>query len=494
MKVPVLLLIGVAILSPSYGDSGPVVSVSGGIVRGSMLANGQASFKGIPYAQSPVGNLRWREPMPVQRWTGVRDATAFGPMCTQASSPILKNAAEISKEDCLYLNVWTTEWPGRSRRPVMVWIPGGGNFGGGSTFPNTDGQRLAARGVVVVSLNYRLGSLGFFSHPELTRESRNHASGNQGILDQIAALKWVRANISKFGGDPNNITIFGNSAGSLDVSVLMTSPLSKGLFHRAIGQSGPVILVGDPLTLEDAEQRGAKLTEAWNLPGEASLKELRAVPAEVILRTQPNYIRTPPPNLGITVDGYVFPKQPAAVFAAGREHPVPLLLGNTSREVVPGSTPPADLKRAMQEAYGPLAARAEHLYARSADPVYGTAVDQWRTDTSFRCASVAQLVWHAQAGHPAFGFEFARVPAGRESVGATHASEIAYVFGTLDRGMLGIGPSARMTTVDEQISDAMQRYWVNFATRGNPNGAACHNGPYSRHQPEPMSSSLTPAR
>jgi para-nitrobenzyl esterase len=410
--------------------------------------------------------------MPVQRWSGVREATAFGPMCAQASTPVVRNAAEISKEDCLYLNVWTPEWPVKSRLPVMVWIPGGGNFMGSSDHPTTEGESLAARGVVVVSLNYRLATLGFFSHPELTRESRHHASGNQGILDQIAALEWVKANIAKFGGDLKNVTIFGNSAGSLNVSVLMTTPLSKNLFHRAIGQSGPVILVGDPLTLAQAEERGVKLSDKWNLPREVSPKALRAVPLDVILSTQPNYLRPPPPpNLGVTVDGYVFPRQPAAVFAAGKQHRVPLLLGNTSRDVVPGSIPPKDLNGAMHDAYGPLAARAERLYAGPADPVYGTPTDQWRTDTSFRCASVAQLVWHAAAGNPAFEYEFARVPEGRESVGATHAFEISYVFGTLDRGVWAIGPPSKLTTIDRQISDTMQQYWVNFARTGNPNGA-----------------------
>src|ERR1700686_1827298 len=249
-------------LSASAADS-PTVTVTGGPIRGGLLEKGGAVFKGIPYAQPPVGDLRWREPMPVKPWMGVRDATAFGAICAQKTNAIVLNAAEISKEDCLFLNVWTPEWPSRSPRPVMVWIPGGGNYGGSSSQSVYDSDSLARRGVVVVSLNYRLASFGFFSHPELTRESPHHASGNQGILDQIAALKWVRDNIARFGGDPGNVTIFGESAGSLDVSVLMTSPLSKGLFRRAIGESGAVILAGDPLTLVQAEQRGEASAAGW---------------------------------------------------------------------------------------------------------------------------------------------------------------------------------------------------------------------------------------
>jgi para-nitrobenzyl esterase len=467
-------LVGLAAIRLTIAESGPVVAVTGGQVRGAMLDRGGAVFKGIPYAQAPVGDLRWREPMPVKSWGGVRDATAFGAICAQASNPLVRNAAEVSKEDCLYLNVWTPEWPTSAKRPVMVWIPGGGNFAGGSN--SDDGEALARRGVVLVTFNYRLASFGFFSHPELTRESRRHASGNQGILDQIAALQWVRDNIAKFGGNPNNVTMFGNSAGALDAGVLMTSPLSKGLFRRAIGQSGPVVLAGDPLPLPQAERRGEKLAMGWNLASTASLKDLRAVSAPVILKAQPDYFRNVEqnperfPNLGITVDGYVFPKQPAAVFAAGQERRVPMLLGNTSREVIPGSTPPQDLRKAIEEAYGSVAGSAQSLYVGVPDAIYGTAVDQWRTDSSFRCASVAQLLWHAAAGNPAYEYEFARTPAGREALGATHGSDVSYVFGTLVRGIGGVGPRVPATDIDFQISDLMQQYWTNFAKTGDPNG------------------------
>jgi para-nitrobenzyl esterase len=344
-----------------------------------------------------------------------------------------------------------------------------GNIFAASSLGIYDGA-LARRGVVL-SLNYRLGSFGFFSHPELTRESPHHASGNQGILDQIAALKWVRDNIAKFGGDPDNVTIFGESAGSLDVSVLMTSPLSKGLFRRVIGESGAVILVGDPLMLQEAEKRGEALAAAWNVPADGSLKNIRAVFATDILKAD-HYADAATslagyfPNLGITIDGYVFPTKPAEVFSAGQEHRVALLLGSNSRERVPGTTPPADLKKAIDDTYAPVAARALVLYVGGADPLYGTPADQWAADTSLRCSAVAQLAWHAAAGNPAYEFEFARVPPGREDQGATHASELSYVFGTLGGRFLA---AARPNDVDARVSDVMQQYWTNFAKTGDPN-------------------------
>jgi para-nitrobenzyl esterase len=460
MRAFIVLLIVLATGCANTTDTNLIVSVTGGKIRGVTLDKGGAVFKGIPYAQPPVGDLRWREPMPVIPWTGVRDAAEFSAACMQKAGPISYSA---KSEDCLFLNVWTPEWPIKSRFPVMVWIHGGGNFAGDSGEAWTDGERLIRRGVIIVSLNYRLGNFGFFAHPALTRESPHHASGNQGILDQIAALKWVRDNIAKFGGDPGNVTIFGESAGSLDVSVLMTTPLSKGLFHRVIGESGAAILEGKPRSLEEAEKHGQEVVLQWKAPGNASIKDLRAISATNILEGEPGI----GPNLGIIVDGYVFPRDPAEVFAAGRQHRVALVLGNNARDLVAS---PKDLAKAITEEYGPLADRAKMLYAGDADPQYGTPLEQWGSDTSFRCPAVAQLAWHAAAGNPTFEFEFARVPKGGEAVGATHASEIVYVFGTLGRQSAGLGPPVVYTKVDERISDEIQQYWTNFAKTGDPNG------------------------
>ncbi len=467
MRALVALLIVLAAGCSSTYNSDPVVTVTGGQIQGVLLDMGGAAFKGIPYAQPPVGELRWREPQPVKPWAGVREAVKFGAMCAQKTSSFSPNAAETTSEDCLSVNVWTPEWPVKSRLPVMVWIPGGGNFSGGSAMGVTDGELLTRRGVVVVSLNYRLGPFGFFSHPILTRESPHRASGNQGILDQIAALKWVQDNISKFGGDPGNVTIFGVSAGSLDISVLMTTPLSRGLFHRAIGQSGNAIHEGDPLSLQEAEKRGQTKALQWNASADISAKDLRAVSAGNILAAEPEMDIGP--SLGITVDSYVFPRKPAEVFASGQEYRVPLILGSNAREQIPGEQLPSDLAMAITEAYGPLAERAKTLYVGKADPQYGTPVEQWATDASFRCSTVMQLVWHAAAGNLAFEYEFARVPKGREAFGATHAAEVCYVFGTLDQCLYPLGPPAVSTEEDVRLSDAMQQYWTNFAKTGDPN-------------------------
>ena len=478
MKTFVVICMAFAAIPASAADSGPIVRITGGQVRGLTLEKGGAVFRGIPYAAPPVGDLRWREPMPVKPWTGVREATAFGPLCAQVQS-LSPNAAhitgaQISKEDCLYLNVWTPEWRGKVKRPVMVYIHGGGNLGGGSSEATYDGENLAGHGVVLVSLCYRVGPFGFFSHPALTRESPHGASGNQGILDQIAALKWVRGNAANFGGDANNVTIFGESAGSLDVSVLMTSPLSQGLFRRVIAQSGSVVELGDPLTLRQAEKRGEIWAANWKVPSGASVGDLRAVSAADILRAEPDHSATFSrtfPNAGITVDGYVFHQTPAEVFAKGREQHVALLHGSNSRDRFPPVPPPKDLKRAIEEAYGPIAGRAQELYVGGVDPVYGAPANQWAGDTSFRCPAVEQLAWHAAAGNPAYQYEFARVSPGREAYGAIHAAELPYVFGNLDRPLVIPGlPPQVANSVDAQVSAAMQQYWTNFAKTGDPNG------------------------
>jgi para-nitrobenzyl esterase len=446
----------------------PTVKVTGGKVQGAALASGGAVFKGIPFAAAPVGNLRWREPVPVKPWSGVRDATKFGARCMQ-------NGMGVS-EDCLYLNIWTPEWPSRSRKPVMLWIHGGGNFAGASSDAIFDGERLARRSIVLVSANYRLGVFGFFAHPKLTAESKHHASGNYGLMDQIAALQWVQRNIASFGGDPRNVTIFGESAGSLDINVLLTSPLTKGLFTRLIGESGPVVA---PPSLADGEKKGVSV--AANLKAD-SLEALRALPADVLQKATGQGLSFLGPLLGVVVDGWVIPRPPFHVFEAGQEHPVDLLLGTNARELMRPFFPVTSLREGIAAEFGPLASRALEAYGLKdgqepqPDPVLGTAMAQWATDSQFRCGTVAQLIWHTRAGNTAYQFQFSRVPPGREAAGAAHGSELPYVFGTLSIAARAAN-APKYDQVDATVSDQMEQYWTNFAKSGNPNGGSLAQWP-----------------
>lgn len=470
----------------AFAAEAPVISVTGGQIRGAALEKGGAVFKGIPFAQPPTGDLRWREPAPVKPWTLVRDASAYGPACAQNSG---NRPMPNSQEDCLYLNVWTPQWPVNARLPVMVWFHGGGNYAGTASSAGSDGESLARRGVVLVTVNYRLTIFGFFAHPELTRESPHRASGNYGLMDQIAALRWVRENIAKVGGDPNNVTIFGQSAGAVDVNVLMTSPLTKGLFQKVIAESGTVTRNPDPGTesmtplgavmpvrsgpvaysdaapLAEAERSGEALARAVNAPaGAGALKYLRGLPPEDLLKAASAPRMSIGPANGIVADGWIFPQAPAQVFAAGKEHSLPLLIGNNSRERTPQTTSEA-LTAAVAAMYGPLAQRAMDLYqfdgSQPPDPLYGGAPAQWVVDTMYRCPVVAQLVWHAEAGNTAYEYQFDRAAPGREALGAVHAAEVPYVFGSL---------RANYADADRDISAAMQQYWTNFAKTGNPNG------------------------
>ena len=448
-------------------QEGPAVSIATGQLRGAAAGSG-AVFKGIPFAAAPVGDLRWREPAPAKAWTGVRDATKFSARCIQ-------NGQDVS-EDCLYLNVWTPEWPAKSRRPVMVWIHGGGNFAGSGSEANFDGEALARRGVVLVTANYRLGVFGFFAHPELTAESPHHASGNYGLLDQIAALKWVRDNIARFGGDPRNVTIFGESAGSLDINVLMTSPLAKGLYTRLIGESGPVVA---PPSLAEGEKKGRSVASGLKAD---SLKALRAIPAQDLQKATGQGLEFLGPLLGVVVDGWVLPRAPFQVFQAGQEHRVDLLLGSNARELTRPFFPVAGMKEGIEADFGPLAPRALAVYGIAnggeppADPVLGSAMAQWATDMQFRCGTVAELIWHSRAGNRSYQFQFSRVPPGRESVGAAHGSEIPYVFGTLSIAARAAN-APKYDSVDTAVSEQMQQYWTNFAKAGDPNGGSLPRWP-----------------
>jgi para-nitrobenzyl esterase len=445
------------------------VRVTTGSLTVGEVRDGVAAFKGVPFAAPPVGALRWREPQAAGAWSGVRKADRFGPSCMQpAIKEIMPWTQEFFaqapfSEDCLYLNVWSGAASASERRPVMVWLHGGGLNQGGTSLPLYDGTDLARKGVVVVSVNYRVGPFGFLAHPELTAESPNGASGNYGFLDQLAALKWVKANIAAFGGDPDQVTIFGQSAGARSVTALMLSPRARGLFHRAIAQSG-VQLEAAALSRAEAEQRGVAFAQA---AGVRSLAELRALSADTI-QTIPNF------RQGLIVDGWLLPKAPRPLLEEGALADVPLLTGYNIAEGSGELDAPADPAKYEADIRRIHGARADSYLAlypggdRAAASTISGGHDR---------LMVSSMAWlKARAAHartPAFFYDYDRVLPGlrAEKYGAFHSAELAYVFGTLAALDRPLGPQ------DARVAAQVQSYWVNFARTGDPNGSGLPRWP-----------------
>jgi para-nitrobenzyl esterase len=420
-------------------------------------------FRGIPYAAPPVGNLRWREPQPVAHWDGVKKADQFGAICMQPAPRGATSAPNMS-EDCLFLNVWTSATTASDRRPVMVWIhPGGYQTGSGST-PGYDGEAMAKKGVVLVTINYRLGVFGFFSHPELTKESEHHASGNYALMDQAAALRWVQKNIAAFGGDPQRVTVFGDSAGSSSIANLMGSPRAKGLFQRAVGESGAWmgLSLTPTRTLAEAEQAGVKIAEGLQAP---SLDQLRAKPAEDLLKAGRAG--------GPVVDGWFLPEDVGTVFAGRKQNDVPLLVGSNQDEgtfFLQPTTAEKFMERSRMR-YGDQADAFLKLYPAGTDEeANASQLAAFRDELAF-----VMRVWaraQTKTGQSkAFLYYFTHQPPppvgatsrGGFGSGATHGSEAQYIFGNL------LAPRAWID-VDHQVSEMLSSYWVNFATMGDPNG------------------------
>jgi para-nitrobenzyl esterase len=495
MRKIILMVCAAMSAAPAAADSS-IVATNAGALRG-QVADNVLSFKGVPFAAPPVGSLRWREPQSVQPWAGVRDASAFAPPCAQAAMGWNDSVAAQSREDCLYLNVWVPVRHNGKPLPVMIFFPGGAYHAGAdrglsSIEPSYDGAKLAQRGVIVITANYRLGLFGFMAHPELTAESPHHASGNYALLDNIAALNWVKANIAQFGGDPHNVTALGQSAGSMSVSMLMTSPLAGGLFAKAINHSGTIIepqILVRPV-LKDAEAAGAKFANALGAPQAGAIAALRQRSAQDLLKqlTGNAPLRDAEPR-DVVVDGYVVPEQPVLVFQAGREAAIPLLMGNTARDgdvrsMGVSGTPKADATladrtrplavthrvapltaedaraiRSFYAAYGALADQAVTLYsgAHAADPSDGDVRTAFDTDILFRCGASLTAQWHARKA-PTWRYEFSH---GYEPLGAVHIWDMLYVFGWLQ-------PPADQPR-DARLVDRVQQYWVAFARSGNPN-------------------------
>lgn len=425
-------------------------------------------FRGIPYAEPPIGALRWQPPQPATAWQGERLADSFGPDCIQSPYPensFFYRPARLSSEDCLYLNVWA---PAESEEPlpVMVWIHGGALTRGSGAISTYDGSRLAQKGVVLVTINYRLGVLGYFAHPELVAESEHYSAGNYGILDQIEALRWVQENIASFGGDPDNVTIFGESAGAWSVHFLTASPLSEGLFHKAIAQSGARL--DKRVELDRQTSAGPSASSAGRelaaMVGADSLTELRAMPARALYRAA----ETAGLNTDGIVDGWVLTEQPYQQFVAGRQHAVPVLLGFNSHEgtTLGAAANAPDTATVYEERirtmYGPLAETYLEVYP-SDDPRQAT-LDAFR-DGAFGWNMVTWANLTRYVDQQAWLYYFTHHPPGpmSERLGAYHAAEIAYVFDNVHTLRGGPRP------VDRELADAMSDYWVSFARNGDPN-------------------------
>jgi len=461
-------------------DTGLVVEIASGKIRGVPRASGGAEFLGIAYAQPPVGDLRWREPVPVQTWKDVRDASSFGAPCAQ---PLLgdwnKRDAEFGKEDCLFLNVMTPVWPAKEPLPVMVWLHGGANEGGTASSPLYKDGTLVQHGIVLVTVNYRLGVFGFLAHPELTRESAHKASGNYGLMDQIAALHWVQDNIAKFGGDPANVTVFGQSAGAQDTSSLMTSPLAKGLFHKAIVESGAGLNPNVP-SLAASEQRGEKLATLLKAPpGDGAIKYLRQLTTGELLKAVENHDPKEPAAAEPNIDGWVLPCLPAGAFGSGQQMAIPLLIGSTTREF--GMSGFVDeVRKMIENVTGKLSPQALALYGLAdggqgtTDPLYGPVGNQWLADLIFRCPATTQALWQNAVHQPTYEYQFEHAIPGQEAEGAVHSADLPYVFGYYPRHGNISGP---FSEVDFKLADLVESYWTNFAKRSNPNGDRLPNWP-----------------
>jgi len=451
----------------------PLVKTDSGIVEGKNAGSVNV-FLGIPYAAPPVGKLRWKPPALPSKWAGVRQATRFGARCMQGRIfPDMVFRDPGGSEDCLSLNVWApTE--GKGGLPVMAWIHGGGFVAGASSEPRQDGAVLAKQGVVVVSMNYRMGIFGFFVYPELAAESGKNAAGNYGLLDQVAALEWVHHNIAAFGGDPGNVTIFGESAGSFSVSALMASPVAKDLFYKAIGESGAAFF-SSGLAFEprgDREREDARF--ASSVLGAKTLAELRALPAQKLLAA--SLRKTDGHNefrFGPVVDGYFLPETVPALFAAGKQNDVPLLAGWNRDEgsSAVGSAKPtvASLKAGAEKDFGAKAPEFLRLYPADNDEQAQRSMEDFAGDRFIAFSTWKWIETQRTSGkQPVYRYRFdLAVPPDPKEPGATgahHSAEIEYVFGMLDSKPRAWRPE------DRKLSEQMQKYWANFARSGDPNG------------------------
>lgn len=475
-RAGILALAAAVLAGPAHGAR-PRAMTADGWLEGRVEA-GVRSFKGIPFAAAPVGALRWQPPAPGAPWKGVRDAGAFRARCMQLPlfSDMVFRSPGVS-EDCLYLNVWTPPARPGAKLPVLVYFHGGGLLAGDGAEPRYDGASMARRGIVALTVNYRLGAFGFMAHPELTAGSPHKASGNYGLMDQAAALRWVRQNIAAFGGDPQRVTIAGESAGSFSVSAQMASPLGRHLFAGAIGESGSVLGLQRLPVLAEAEADGERLGQQLGAP---SLAQLRALPAAALLAASAG---PDAPRFGLIVDGHVLPQAPAAIYARGQQAQVPLLAGWNAAEGsahdLLGGAPPLEehFQAALERLYGDRAGAARQAYAGEVE----RAARELASDRFIGFGTWRWIDLHARhGGQPVYRYYYTHPrPAGRAgpaaipaASGAGHSVEIEYVMGNLDGNRV-----YAWTPEDRAVSRLAQDYFANFIKTGNPNGAGLPRWP-----------------
>ncbi|MCH8332362.1 carboxylesterase family protein [Candidatus Sumerlaeota bacterium] len=485
----IFICAGLILLAPRIFALGEALDIEAGRIAGKETGakGGVHAYLGIPYAAPPVGELRWKEPQPVAPWTGVRQCTEFSAVCPQPDYPansIYARDPEPTSEDCLYLNVWTAAAGPDEKRPVMVWIHGGALTRGSGSTPTYDGTSLAQKGVVLVTINYRLGPLGYFAHPALSKESEHGSSGNYGILDQIAALEWVQRNIAAFGGDPDRVTIFGESAGSWSVCYLMATPLAKGLIHRVIGESGGVFdrmpdLRESRPGIQSAEEMGVAVAGGDSAETIASL---RGKSPEEILELFGGRFRSRP-----NVDGWAFPEEVYMIFAKGRQNDVPAILGSNADEgtSLAGARAPRTVQAytaLVERQYGDLAAEMLEVYpAASDEEARGAYLASFRDQVfTWQMRTWARIM--STGGSDAYLYFFSHVPPRPDSdlYGAYHAAEIAYAFNNLHTS------SFTAKEGDLELADTMSDYWVNFAATGDPNAKGLPQWPAYDKQSEPF--------
>ncbi len=479
-----------------------LVKTASGTLEGTgRQASGVREFKGVPFAQPPIGSLRWTAPLPPANWNGIRQAKEFGPRCMQqAIFGDMGFRSNGMSEDCLYLNIWTPAKSSGEKLPVMVYFFGGGFMAGDGSEPRYDGESMATKGIVAVTVNYRLGVFGFLAHPELTKESPHHVSGNYALLDQNAALQWVHQNIAAFGGDPRRVTIAGESAGSIAVSAQMASPLSKDLIAGAIGESGSILGALAPVSLAKGEEEGVKFASAI---GKSDIASLREMGGDQLLEAAG---KRGVPRFSPVMDGYFFPEWPVAIFAEGKQAHVPLLAGWNSEEMnaraVLGQddATPANLEKAINRLYGEHGAEVAKEYigtnnedarelATELASARFIAYSTWKwIDLASKTGGKPVYRYFYSRPRPAMSPQMGNVTAGLAGGivkgqekdpaprptprGAVHSAEIEYALGNLDSNKV-----YAWTADDHKVSSAMEQYFANFIKTGNPNGAGLAKWP-----------------